>query len=249
MPTTAAASFASTSRRARWAAPAVLSPPPFVSCIMPTANRRRFVPAAIAQFLAQDYPARELIVLDDGEDAVDDLVPDHPAVRYVRRAAPPQPGRQAQRRLRAAPAPTSSRTGTTTTGTRRTASAPRSMRSRAAGRRSAGIDKVLFYDPSAPSAWEYAYPPGGAPWVYGATLCYRRDFWRAHPFADVTVGEDNVFAGAARPSEICVMPDNRFFVGRVHSANTSAKQVRDPRWRPHDVAAVRALVGDAWPRS
>ena len=31
---------------------------PLVSCIMPTANRRRFVPEAIRLFLAQDYAAR-----------------------------------------------------------------------------------------------------------------------------------------------------------------------------------------------
>jgi glycosyltransferase involved in cell wall biosynthesis len=229
-------------------APAVLSPPPFVSCIMPTANRRRFVPAAIAQFLAQDYPARELIVLDDGEDAVEDLVPDHPAVRYVRRARHRSLGAKRNAACELACADIIAHWDDDDW------YAPHRIRAQVdalsrSGAEICGIDKVLFYDPAAPSAWEYAYPPGGAPWVYGATLCYRRDFWRAHPFADVTVGEDNVFAGAARPGEICVMPDNRFFVGRVHSANTSAKQVRDPRWRPHDVAAVRALVGDAWPRS
>jgi glycosyltransferase involved in cell wall biosynthesis len=225
----------------------VLSPPPFVSCIMPTANRRSFVPEAIAQFLAQDYPAKELIVFDDGEDAVEDLSPAHPAVRYVRKPR--------HRSL----------------GAKRNAAcelacgdiilhwddddwyAPYRIRAQVdalsrSGAEICGIDKVLFYDPRAPSAWEYTYPPGGAPWVYGATLCYRRDFWRAHPFADVTVGEDNVFAGAARPGEICVMPDNRFFVALVHSANTSPKQVRDPRWRPCDVAAVRELVGESWPR-
>src|SRR4029077_2383856 len=57
---------------------------PLVSCIMPTANRRRFVPGAIAQFLAQDYPAAELVILDDGDDSVADMIPSHPALRYLR---------------------------------------------------------------------------------------------------------------------------------------------------------------------
>ena len=43
---------------------------PLVSCIMPTANRARFVPQAIACFLAQDFTGRELVVLD-GWDARD----------------------------------------------------------------------------------------------------------------------------------------------------------------------------------
>ena len=53
-----------------------------VSC--PTAGRRIFVPHAIRRFLAQDYPDCELIVVDDGADPVDDLIPDNPAIRYFR---------------------------------------------------------------------------------------------------------------------------------------------------------------------
>jgi|SRR5271165_6786020 len=53
-------------------------PPDFgqllASCIMPTANRRRFVPQAIRYFLAQDYPSKEPIIVDDGDEAVGDLV-------------------------------------------------------------------------------------------------------------------------------------------------------------------------------
>ncbi|MCB0244440.1 MAG: glycosyltransferase family 2 protein, partial [Anaerolineae bacterium] len=57
---------------------------PLVTCIMPTRNRRRFVPLALAYFARQDYEPRELIVLDDGDDPVAELMPDDPRVRYVR---------------------------------------------------------------------------------------------------------------------------------------------------------------------
>src|SRR5262245_51970448 len=57
---------------------------PFASCIMPTANRRAYVPHAIDYFLRQDHAARELIILDDGEDPVADLTPDDPRIRYIR---------------------------------------------------------------------------------------------------------------------------------------------------------------------
>jgi O-antigen biosynthesis protein len=58
---------------------------PAVSCLMPTYNRRAFVARAIRYFRQQDYPNRELVVLDDGEDRVEDLVPrDDPAIRYLR---------------------------------------------------------------------------------------------------------------------------------------------------------------------
>ncbi len=55
---------------------------PLVSCIMPTYERRRYVPQALQSFLQQDYPNRELIIVDDGKDAIGDLVERLPNVRY-----------------------------------------------------------------------------------------------------------------------------------------------------------------------
>jgi glycosyltransferase involved in cell wall biosynthesis len=57
---------------------------PLVSCIMPTYNRRAFVPQALQYFLRQDYPNRELIIVDDGTDAIGDLAENLPGVRYLR---------------------------------------------------------------------------------------------------------------------------------------------------------------------
>src|SRR5262245_2838278 len=59
-----------------------------VSCIMPTANRRRFVPSAIRYFVTQDYADKELVILDDGEDAIADLVPYDARIRYIRETPP-----------------------------------------------------------------------------------------------------------------------------------------------------------------
>jgi glycosyltransferase involved in cell wall biosynthesis len=57
---------------------------PLISCIMPTYNRRSFIPLALHNFRLQDYPNRELIVIDDGTDPVADLVEGEPGVRYFR---------------------------------------------------------------------------------------------------------------------------------------------------------------------
>ena len=59
---------------------------PLVSCVMPTCNRRRFVSQAIWYFLRQDYPSRELVIVDDGEDSIADLVPDDERIHYARLA-------------------------------------------------------------------------------------------------------------------------------------------------------------------
>jgi glycosyltransferase involved in cell wall biosynthesis len=57
---------------------------PLVSCIMPTCDRRRFLPAAIRYFLRQDFPNKELVIVDDGVDAVGDLASADARIRYVR---------------------------------------------------------------------------------------------------------------------------------------------------------------------
>lgn len=56
---------------------------PLISCIMPTADRRRFVPLGVRGFLAQDWPNRELIIVDDGRDPIGELVAGVPGVRYL----------------------------------------------------------------------------------------------------------------------------------------------------------------------
>jgi len=53
---------------------------------MPTYNRRSFIPLALTRFQEQNYPNRELIVVDDGSDPVQDLVAGQPGVRYLRLA-------------------------------------------------------------------------------------------------------------------------------------------------------------------
>jgi glycosyltransferase involved in cell wall biosynthesis len=62
-----------------------VQPQPFVSCIMPTRNRRRFLSQAIWYFLRQDYRNREMIIVDDGEDCVQDNIPRDPRIHYIRR--------------------------------------------------------------------------------------------------------------------------------------------------------------------
>ena len=59
-------------------------PQPLISCIMPTHNRRAFLGLTLACFDAQTYPSRELVVIDDGPDAVGDLLEGRPGIRYVR---------------------------------------------------------------------------------------------------------------------------------------------------------------------
>ena len=59
---------------------------PFVSVCTPTNNRRPFISAMLKCFDHQDYPKHrmEWIIVDDGTDKVEELVKDHPNVRYFK---------------------------------------------------------------------------------------------------------------------------------------------------------------------
>ena len=59
---------------------------PFVSVCTPTFNRRPFFPTIIKCFDNQTYPKdrMEWIILDDGTDKIEDIVKDHPLVKYFK---------------------------------------------------------------------------------------------------------------------------------------------------------------------
>jgi glycosyltransferase involved in cell wall biosynthesis len=220
------------------------SPLPRVSCIMPTYDRRRFVPRAIEYFLRQDVPDRELIVVDDGTDPVADLMPADPRVRYLR--LPRRLTLGAKRNLACGEA-----SGEVVVHWDDDDwSAPHRLRTQVEallgfsgqGADLCGLSRPLFYDPRQDRAWQYVYPAGGRPWLYGATLAYRRAHWERHPFPELAVGEDNKFVWASAAARIAALPDVGFQVSLIHSCNTSPKKTSGARWHSVPVEKVRALL-------
>lgn len=222
------------------------APRPLVSCIMPTADRRRFVPQVIRRFLGQDYPSRELVVLDDGADPVADLIPDDPKIRYIRIAAGRSLGEKRNLACRLA------RGAVIAHWDDDDWSAPWRLSYQVrelmrAGADVCGIDRVLFMGPTPSQAWEYVYPEYEPAWVHGASLCYRRDLWLRNPFPNVTVAEDCAFLWSECPKSILALPDNRFYVGLIHSANASPKPADNERWSTRPPVAIRDIVATDWP--
>ena len=212
-----------------------------VTCIMPTADRRPFIPRAIDMFLRQDYTDAELLILDDGADAIGDLVPQHERIRYIRDARRAPVGAKRNRLCELA------RGELIVHWDDDDWSAPWRLRHQVeqltrAGADVCGLDRVLFYEPTAGEAWEYVYPRGAVPWVYGATLCYTKAFWARNRFPPVSVGEDSRFLWATVPKSVLALSDQRFFVATVHRGNTSAKRTRGSRWRAIPSAVVREVL-------
>ena len=69
---------------------------PFVSVCTPTYNRRQFIPNIIKCFQNQNYPKElmEWIVVDDGEDSVEDLFKGVECVKYFREETKMKLGRK-----------------------------------------------------------------------------------------------------------------------------------------------------------
>ncbi|MDX6694829.1 MAG: hypothetical protein QOF02_2432 [Blastocatellia bacterium] len=216
---------------------------PLVSCIMPTHNRRHFLPLAIRCFMRQDYPNLELLIVDDGTDSVADCVPEDGRVRYLR----------LDEKL--------------TIGAKRNVACEQSRgefivhwddddwfpswrvsrQVKALIERGAdisGTSRLFYYEAATDRAWEYKFAADAVSWVAGNTLAYRRDFWQRNPFPEVQVGEDTLFIHNDISKSIFDLDDPGLCVATVHNGNTSFKETSGMFWNRHDSAVVRSLLGD-----
>ncbi len=216
---------------------------PLVTCIMPTYNRRAFIPQAIRCFLRQDYPQLELLVIDDGTDSIADCVPRNERIRYLR----------LDRKL--------------TIGAKRNFACEqaagefivhwddddwyppnRVTRQIAAlgdrGGEITGSSRIYYYDAVSMQAWEYRYPKVNHAWVGGNTLAYRKAFWQQHRFPEVQVGEDSRFVWSSRGKSICDLADPSLCVATAHSSNTSRKDFGGSYWTSHSRDRLTTLLGD-----
>jgi glycosyltransferase involved in cell wall biosynthesis len=215
---------------------------PRVTCIMPTYNRRRFVPRAVEYFLRQNYQSSELLVVDDGTDRVRDLLPASPRVRYV--ALPSRLTLGAKRNLACEEA----RGEIILHWDDDDWHAPNRVRYQvdallAQGADVCGINRILFYDCRSRAAWVYTYPPTERFWLYGNSLCYRRAFWARNRFADVNVGEDTLFVWQSSDARMVALPDPTFHVSVIHGFNVSAIWPSGSCWHRCDDEVVHRLMG------
>jgi glycosyltransferase involved in cell wall biosynthesis len=199
---------------------------------------------AIRHFLAQDYPCRELVILDDSPGAP--APPEAPeTVRYFHERPSPSLGEKRNRAIDHAHGGiivhwddddwmSSSRLSYQVEELLRT------------GRDACGIDRMVYYDSRTRRAWLYRYPPTARPWVAGGSLCYRRAAWAPRRFRSVTRGEDTQFLWSPPPVTLHVHENFLFYVALIHGSNTCAKPLDGPCWTPWRGPAPRELMGADW---
>jgi DNA-binding transcriptional LysR family regulator len=76
--------------------------------------------------------------------------------------------------------------------------------------------------------WQYRGNSGVA---IGSSLCFRKSWWREHPFPAKQVGEDGEFARAAlRAGQLITAPAGLLMAASIHPGNTSPRQLSGHPW-------------------
>jgi glycosyltransferase involved in cell wall biosynthesis len=206
---------------------------------MPTRDRRKYVSQAIWYFLRQDYGNAELIVVDDGEDAVADLVPHDKHIRYTRldRRLPLGAKRNFACQLSQGELIAHWDDDDWIAPHRISAQVNRLL---AAGADVCGVSDILHFRLGAGDAWSYHPIDSARPWIAGGTMVYRRAVWATHRYAETMDGDDRAFLQHVPAERIEAMADTSFYVALLHPGNTIARNLADPCWRRrplHDVTA------------
>jgi len=212
---------------------------PLVSCIMPTKNRREFVPQAVEYFLRQTYPNKQLVIGTDFLDSArgPSVRPDGVWEVVCRDGITLGTKRNALIGVARGPL-IAHWDDDDWYGPTRLADQVSVLQSNAAD--VCGIDAPLFYDLRTGKAYRYHYADGCP---YGATLMYTRKFWEARPFADVQVGETDPFMQGRWPAPSVA---GSWYVGMIHDGNTCPKALQSRYFTPYPDLVCPGLIAD-WP--
>lgn len=199
---------------------------PLVSAIMPVYGQREMVECALASYLSQDWPNKELIVIDDSPEGMFDLnlFLSVPSITYSNLAERMKIGPKRNLACEHASAEIIVHFDSDdwSAPSRITDQVERLL---ASGKSVSGYHSMLFWD--GVEAFKYN---GSDDYSLGSGLCYRKSFWQTHPF--VPEGprswEDNVFVQAARnENQIVAVDAGNRMVARIHPGNTCPKKPRE----------------------
>jgi glycosyltransferase involved in cell wall biosynthesis len=187
---------------------------PLVSCIMPTYNRRRFIPQALRCFANRTYRNAELIVVDDSERSVRSLCEGPEGVRYLRvpvstTGAKMNIGIEAARGDILQKIDDDDYYG------------PRFLES--------SVEHLLGKDPERALVTRCCFLTlvrsdgilrhSKHGWRAAGGFCFFRDLWRRIPFRDVAASQDTLFLDDLQPDVVLICDAEQYIVVR-HGWNT-----------------------------
>lgn len=219
---------------------------PLLSCIMPTYNRRAFIPHAIRYFLRQDYPNKELIVLDDGEDKVADLIPQKENIHYHAIEGKITLGEKMNRACQLAKGDIIVNWDDDDWYAPWRLTYQASVMMQQPDVAVCGINQLLYYDLHGGNSFLYRYPENQRIWLLGSSLCFTRTHWERFRFAEIDVGMDGLFVWATPEEQVRALENYSFSVHMIHPKNVSPKHTNNSWWHQHPVDEIKAAMGDDW---
>ena len=109
-----------------------------------------------------------------------------------------------------------------------------------------GINKLLYYDLRHHQAYRYIYPPDQRTWLLGSSLCYRKKIWNTNRFADINIGMDGLFVWRIPPNRVKALQDSSISVHMIHDNNISPKQTNDSWWHSYPVEEIKKIMAADW---
>ena len=217
---------------------------PLISCIMPTYNRRRFVPFAIELFLAQDYPNKELVIIDDGSDPVMSLIPELYNIHYIYIGKKRSIGTKRNIACETAKGAIIAHWDDDDWYDHRRLSMQVSAMSRKPVVELVGVANPYYIDLKTKRAFHYQQPKRGR-WV--TYLMYKKSLWNRIKFPNVTVGEDVRFLSSVERSRIQVMKNEEIGVCTIHRENSSPKFLGSRLWKRVPIRKIEQILNSKWP--
>src|SRR5258708_35736132 len=214
--------------------------PPLVSCIMPTRDRPQFIQQGVWYFLRQDYPNKQLIVVDDGERAIGDLLPGDDRLKYVRLSRRTPLGAKRNAACDAA-------TGEIIAHfddddwmaqDRLRCQVEALYRSETD---LCGLNPLRYFRLESGESFVYRNPRDSR-WVAPGTLVYRRSAWAERRFPELETGEGEAFAAMFEPARIHALDAPDLFVALVHPGNAAALDFRSTGWQRTSIDDVGSLI-------
>lgn len=204
---------------------------PLVSCIMPTANRQKYIPFAINYFLNQDYSHRELIIVDDGKESIRQLLPENDTIKYFYTEPLGTIGKKRNFACEQARGEIIMHWDDDDWYAEDWISKQVDFLI-SSGADICGIEHINFYSTEKDTFWigiakNRNNPLRSSQWMSGATIAYWRTFWRQHPFKDLQQAEDDDFIKNTG-AKVFAHDYIDGFVAILHPHNTTVKYFEGP---------------------
>lgn len=212
---------------------------------MPTADRPQFVPKAIRYFLRQDYAKKELLIVDDGSESIENLIPDHPQIRYLKVKKQWTLGEKRNFCVQESKGDLIMHWDDDDwMADYRISYQVREMLKHKA--EVCGLQNMYFCQLATGKCWLYQYPPKARAWLAGGSLLYTRAFWEKMPFPDIQIASDTPFILSRKLDAYVALSDHRFYVASIHGNNTSPKRTNSKIWKPVATEEVKRIIGADW---